>query len=257
MKATARVLTITGILFFIACFLPSREITCLGGSFTLQNQALAATDSNQQLQPYSPMPHVPDPLEPFNRAMFTVNNDLYFWIMKPVAKGYATVVPHGVRKCIDNGFSNAMSPIDIVNSMLQGKFKITGIELARLLINSTMGVGGLFDVATTDFHLPNHHEDTGQTLGIYGMKPIMYLYWPVLGPSDLRDTIGTTADFFMIPYYYFTPGIASSLLISAGGIENKLSLHLGEYESFLKAAIDPYAATRDAYLQHRAEMIRR
>lgn len=257
MKATVRVFKITTIILFLACFLPCWKTKPSGVDFTLQSQALAATDADTDIQPNTPVLHVPDPLEPFNRVMFKVNNDLYFWALKPVAKGYATVVPPGVRTCIDNGFTNAMMPIRIVNSLLQGRVKITGIELARFVINSTMGFGGLFDIATTNFHLQSHDEDTGQTLGVYGMKPIIYLYWPVVGPSDLRDSIGTAADVFMIPFYYFTPGIISSLALSAGGIENRLSLHLGEYESFLKAAIDPYAAARDAYLQHRAEMIRR
>lgn len=270
MMATVRVLKVTLTVLFVAYFVPCWHTQPGGGLLPLQTEALAATGSDfsgqsyapgdnsvSDVQPYTPAQHVPDPLEPFNRVMFKVNNDLYFYAMKPFAKGYATVVPPGVRTCIDNGFSNAMTPIYIVNSLLQGKVKTTGIEMARLIINSTMGFGGLFDIAKTHFNLRSRNEDTGQTLGVYGMKPIIYLYWPALGPSDLRDSIGTAADVFMIPFYYFTPGIISSLVISGAGIENRLSLHLGEYESFLNAAIDPYAAARDAYLQHRAELIKK
>lgn len=255
MNAKVRASAITLVIYFMLCSLPCWNSENLQRLFPLQNQALAADQSDFEEEPFPAAEKVPDPLEPFNRAMFTVNNKIYFWAMKPVAKGYATVVPPGVRTAIDNGFQNTLAPIRIVNSLLQGKMKIMGIEMARLVINSTMGFGGLFDIAKTHFNLETHKEDTGQTLGVYGMKPIMYLYWPVLGASSLRDTIGTVGDVFMIPIYYFTPDILSSLAITAGGIENGLSLRLGEYEDFLKSALDPYAAVRNAYLQHRQEEI--
>jgi len=123
-----------------------------------------------------------------------VNDKLYRWVLKPVAKGYKFVVPDPVRVSVRNFFLNLGTPIRAVNALLQGKFGDMGMELARFGINSTIGMAGLFDPAK-EFHPTRKDEDTGQTLGVYGLGPGFYLVLPILGPSDA----GTPSVWWAIP----------------------------------------------------------
>ncbi len=198
-----------------------------------------------------------DPLEPFNRAMFTFNDRVYFWVLRPASIGYGTVVPEGLRICVRNAFDNILFPIRFVNNALQGKFREAGVETGRFLINSTLGVGGLFEMASRDFGLHPQDEDFGQTLGHYGMEPYVYVVWPFLGPSTARDTIGTAADYALNPFFYLVPHWWGRGAIRSGEALNDTSLRIGEYEDFKEAAIDPYVAMRDAYLNYRARQIER
>ncbi len=198
-----------------------------------------------------------DPLEPFNRAMFTFNDRLYFWVLKPVSTGYGTVIPEGLRLCIRNAFDNILFPVRFVNNALQGKFKGAGVETGRFLINSTLGVGGLFDLASRDFGLEPYNEDFGQTLGHYGMQPYVYVVWPFLGPSTARDTIGIAADYALNPFFYLVPHWWGRGAVKSGEVTNDTSLRIGEYEDFKAVAIDPYVSMRDAFLSHRARQIER
>jgi phospholipid-binding lipoprotein MlaA len=219
--------------------------------------AWAAGEESYLKEPFAVQPqNVPDPLEKFNRAMFTFNDRLYFWFLKPVALVYKTFLPPGVRTCFRNAFSNAAAPVRIVNNLLQGRFDSTGIELSRFVINTTLGFAGFFDFANTQYGLQQQYEDFGLTLGHFGMKPVMYINWPILGPSDVRDMIGTGVDVFMVPYYYFTT-IPVGVGVRAGETVNNTSLRIGEYEDFKKAALDPYVSMRDAYLQYRAKQLQK
>jgi phospholipid-binding lipoprotein MlaA len=197
---------------------------------------------------------VPDPLEPLNRAFFEFNDKLYFWVMKPVATGYKTVVPEEVRVCVRNFFTNLAFPVRFVNNLLQGKFFGALEETCGFLVNSTVGLGGLADVATA-VDLRRHDEDFGQTLAVYGAGPAFFINWPFFGPSTLRDTIGVAGDLFIDPLtylgnYWYAP-------YSRGlNILNETSLRLGDYESLKKAALDPYVALRDAYYQNRLSKIK-
>ncbi len=202
----------------------------------------------------APSPALRDPLEPVNRVFFVFNDKAYFWVMKPVAQGYRAVVPEGVRVSVRNFFSNIATPIRFVNALLQGKFKDSGIELLRFTINSTIGIGGLFDVARKDFHLDRRDEDLGQTLGVYGLGHGAYVVLPLLGPSSLRDTAGLAGDAFLDPVNYLDD-LAVIAAVKAFKAENDLSLTIGDYEDLKKASVDPYAAVRDAYAQHRARMV--
>lgn len=199
---------------------------------------------------------VADPLENLNRGFFKFNDKFYFWFMKPVARVYGCVIPEGVRISIRNAFTNIHFPMRFVNSALQGKFNRAGTELARFTINSTMGVGGLFDVADTHFNIKHHNEDTGQTLGVWGMGEGIYIVWPILGPSNIRDTFGTVGDAFLNPIHYIADDVLVSGGISAGRELNNTSLRIGEYEDFKAAALDPYIAMREAYTQNRRKHIR-
>lgn len=193
---------------------------------------------------------VADPLEPWNRLMYHFNDKLYFWVLKPVAKGYNAVVPEGARVSVSNFFHNVATPIRFVSSLLQGKVKSAGIELARFGVNTTFGFLGLLDPAKKDLNLLSQDEELGQTLGKYGMGNIFYIVWPFLGPSSVRDSIGEFGDGFLDPVNYISPTKAV-LGIQAYEQINDTSLHIGDYEDLKESAIDPYIAIRDAYIQHR------
>jgi len=202
-----------------------------------------------------PLPAIADPIEPLNRVLFVVNDKAYYWVMKPVARGYRAVVPEGVRLSVRNFFSNIGMPIRFVNNLLQGKIRNSGVELLRFAINTTAGIGGLFDPAKNDFHLSPRDEDLGQTFGKYGAGHGLYIVLPLLGPSSLRDAIGLAGDSFLDPVNY--AGDTEVIVgVKAFKAENEVSLRIGEYEDLTKPAIDPYVAVRDAYSQYRAKKVK-
>lgn len=223
---------------------------------SIQTASLSdASAGEEETEPVgSPEDTVPDPFEPLNRAFFEFNDKLYFWALKPVATGYKTVVPEEVRVCIRNFFTNLAFPVRFANNLFQGKFFGAFEETCGFLVNSTVGFGGLADIATA-VDLKRHDEDLGQTLAVYGFGPAFYINWPFFGPSTLRDTIGTAGDIFLDPLtylgdYWYAP-------YSRGlNIVNETSLRIGDYESLKKAALDPYVALRDAYYQNRLSKIR-
>jgi phospholipid-binding lipoprotein MlaA len=197
-----------------------------------------------------------DPLEPLNRTFFYVNDKLYFWILKPVAQGYSTVVPEGTRISVKNFFTNIATPVRLVNNLLQGKVKSAGNELLRFGINSTFGMLGLFDVAKSEMGISRQDEDFGQTLGVWGMPPGIYLHWPLLGPSSLRDSVGFAGDYFLDPVNYVSPTV-DSIAIKAGDRVNRTSLSIGDYEAIKEEALDPYSAVKDIYYQYRESRVER
>ncbi|HEU5360362.1 MAG TPA: VacJ family lipoprotein [Candidatus Deferrimicrobiaceae bacterium] len=214
------------------------------------------TDSGEEpFEEAAPAPSIADPLEPLNRALFVVNDKAYFWVLKPVARGYRAVVPEGIRLSVRNFFSNIGMPVRFVNNLLQGKIKNSGVELLRFAINTTAGIGGLFDPAKNEFHIEPRNEDLGQTFGKYGLGHGIYLVLPLLGPSSLRDGVGRAGDSFLDPVSYVGD---TEVLIGARvfKVENEISLKIGEYEDLKQSAIDPYVAFRDAYIQYRAKKVR-
>ncbi len=198
---------------------------------------------------------VADPLEKWNRAMFVLNDKLYFWLLKPVTQGYRVVVPSPARSGVKNFFFNVTAPIRIVNNMLQGKGHAAEAELARFLYNSTVGVLGFGNPAEKIPDLNPPVEDLGQTLAKYGFIDGFYIVWPFLGASTLRDTVGSVGDRFLNPVGYVDP-IEASLAIGAYDQINNLSFRIGDYESIKKAALDPYEAVRNGYIQLRQSKIR-
>ncbi len=206
---------------------------------------------------YTEESYTPDPLEPINRLSFEFNDKLYFWLLKPVGKFYSDVVPADLRVIIKNFFYNITTPVRVVNSILQGRLSRATNEVVRFGINTTLGAGGLGDPAGVDFGFKKEPtEDLGQTLGSYGIKHGFYIVWPVLGPSSLRDTLGLLGDAFLDPVNYI-----EELSLKAGlkGTDkiNSLSFHIGDYESLKESAIDPYISLQDAYLQKRAQEVKR
>jgi phospholipid-binding lipoprotein MlaA len=202
-------------------------------------------------------PEIADPLEPFNRAMFQFNDKLYFWVLKPVAQGYGKVVPEAARVSVNNFFANLSFPVRFVNCLLQANFAGAATELGRFTINTLWGIGGLLDpAASKEINLLKQDEDFGQTLGFYGWGQGFYLNWPVFGPSSPRDTVGLIGDGFLKPSNYLSPWYASTGAWAYDKV-NDNSLRIGDYESLKEAAIDPYVAIRDAYVQYRLKQVNR
>jgi len=194
--------------------------------------------------------HVADPIEPFNRAMYHFNDKFYFWILKPVAQGYKFLVPTPLRTGVKNFFYNLITPVRMVNCILQGKFYSAGTEFTRFVINSTVGMLGFVDPAQNYPMLKAKEEDLGQTFGNYGIGNGFYIVWPFLGPSTLRDTVGMTGDLFLNPVNYVRPAEAA-LGITAYEKVNTTSFYIGDYEAIKEASLDPYSAIRNAYIQNR------
>lgn len=194
---------------------------------------------------------IADPLEPLNRIFFHFNDKLYYWALKPVARGYKAVLPEDIRIVVRNFFNNLLAPTSIVNNLLQGKVRKSAEELVRFVSNSTVGILGLGDFAQDVLKLAPTFEDTGQTLGYYGLGGIFFINWPVLGPSNVRDSIGMVGDYFLDPITYLDIKWQERLAIKAYDRVNRTSLTLGDYELFTETAIDPYIAVRDAFQQYR------
>jgi phospholipid-binding lipoprotein MlaA len=194
-----------------------------------------------------------DPWERFNRAMFDFNQRLDRNVLKPVAKVWNFVVPDLAQQSLANAFDNIAMPRRLINSLLQLKIERAGLELARFFLNISMGVGGFFDVAT-ELGVPRSDEDTGQTLGYYGVTPGPYLVLPFLPPLTVRDGFGFAADGAMQPISYVAP-FAATVGMRGGQVINDRSLNLQTFEEFEQMTFDLYSAVRNAYLQRRQRMI--
>jgi phospholipid-binding lipoprotein MlaA len=203
-----------------------------------------AVDGRQEVEIY-------DPLESMNRFFFEVNDKLYIWAVKPVTKGYRLVLHHEIRESLGNFFLNISFPVNFLNSVLQGDFRTMTIVAERFLINSTIGVCGLFDVAASKFDIGPRRADFGQTLGRWGIGEGMFIYWPLVGPSNLRDTVGLTADTFAKPLPYIYDDRMIDLAIYSTERINVLSLNPDLYEDLKRYSLDPYVAARQAYSEYR------
>lgn len=208
----------------------------------------AAAEAKQEVVVY-------DPLESMNRLFFDVNDRLYFWVMKPISKGYSWVLPHDLRECLGNFFSNIAFPVTFLNSVLQGDLSTTTVVVERFLINSTIGVYGLVDVAAVEFGIPARRADFGQTLGRWGIGEGIFVFWPIIGPSNLRDTAGFATDTFFKPLpYVYDDRLIDVALFSTEKI-NSLSLNPDLYEDLKRYSLDPYVAVRQLYIEYRRAMI--
>ena len=197
-----------------------------------------------------------DPWEGFNDKMFSFNREvLDRLLLKPIATGWDFLLPDLVQKSVQNFFDNLAVVRRVVNNALQGKLTGTATELARFSINSTIGVGGLFDMAKVSFGIEQSDEDTGQTLGVWGAGPGPYLVLPFLPPLTVRDGIGYAFDAAMTPYIYFAPWYATFAGTGTNTV-NERSLNLDRFERVAETTVDLYSAVRNAYLQRRAAAIR-
>lgn len=196
-----------------------------------------------------------DPLESMNRVFFDVNDRLYIWVMKPISKGYSWVLPNELRECLGNFFGNLSFPVNFLNSVLQGDLSTMGIVVERFLINSTIGVYGLVDVAASEFDIPARRADFGQTLGRWGIGEGVFIFWPIIGPSNLRDTAGLTTDIFINPLPYVYDDRIIDLALYSTAKVNSLSLHPDLYEDLKRYSLDPYVAVRQLYIEYRRGLI--
>lgn len=213
-----------------------------------------------------------DPWESYNVSVFEFNRKLDRYAIKPVAQVYNRLLPDAVQRGIGNLFRNARFVPRFFNNLFQGKLKGAGLELGRFAINSTLGIGGLFDPAKNWFELTTPAEDMGQTLGYYGMNPGPYLILPFFPPYTVRDGVGFVLDIFLDPINWMllpfielanapkaTTGLEATLVnigSRVGFIVNERSLNLETFEGVEEATLDLYSAVRNGYLQQRARAIR-
>jgi phospholipid-binding lipoprotein MlaA len=202
----------------------------------------------------------PDPsdrFERFNRSVYKFNTALDHAILRPVARGYVKVTPQAVRTGVNNVLTNLAYPVTLVNSFLQGKLTDGMTDAARFLVNSTIGIGGLFDPAS-GMGLDRHQQDFGQTMGRWGMHSGPYLMLPFLGPSTVRDAFGLVPDYLLLheieTVKLFDNNQYVQWSLFAIGTVNRRSQLLDE-DHILDSAYDPYAFLRNAYLQRRDYLI--
>ena len=197
-----------------------------------------------------------DPLEPANRKFFAVNSAIDHAVLHPVAAGYRDDVPDTVRTHLHNTLSNLGNPAQLANDMLQGKPRKAGNTLVRLVINTTIGIGGLFDVAA-GLGYPDHDTDFGLTLALWGVEGGPFLFLPILGPSDPRDAIGFGANSALDPLTWVSFGGSATLgwaRFGLGAVDTRARL-LEQTDAIDQTALDPYATYRSLYQQHRSAEI--
>ncbi len=215
----------------------------LAGSLALAGAGCASQTAATSMEAY-------DPLQPVNRVFYKFNDLGDRYLLRPLAVGYQRTLPRQVRTGVHNFFSNLLYPVTIANAFLQGKLRQTGRDGARFLLNSIVGLGGLFDPATR-VGLAENDEDFGQTLAVWGVGNGPYLVIPVFGPSTLRDAFGDAVDSPLTPFVNITDGELDWTL-GAWVIHqvDRRSRFLDADEQVFEA-YDPYIFVRDAYLQNR------
>ncbi|HHI75996.1 MAG TPA: VacJ family lipoprotein [Gammaproteobacteria bacterium] len=194
-----------------------------------------------------------DPLEPFNRAMFSLNDLLDRAVIRPLAEGYQAIVPAPVDRGVTNFFNNLEDVTTAINNLLQFKIGRAASDVGRVLVNTTLGIGGLFDVAS-NMDLPRHDEDFGQTLGTWGVATGPYLVLPVIGPSSGRDAVGVVVDWFTDPVTYVQDDTVRWSLRGLDLVDSRADL-LNASRVVDQAALDRYSFVRDAYLQRRRSLV--
>ena len=196
-----------------------------------------------------------DPWEPLNEKIFTFNYNFDKYVLKPVAKGYNFIVPDMFQQMIGRGFDNIRVVPKLVNNILQWNWKGFAVELGRFVINTTLGIGGLFDIAHQEFGLDKTKVDFGQTLGKWGFAPGPFVIVPFLTPLTVRDGIGFGIDGAMDPLSYVLPFFPDRLAMRLGDIVNDRSLNLELFQGFEETTVDLYSAVRNGYLQRRYNLI--
>lgn len=202
---------------------------------------------------------VNDPLEDVNRAIFEFNLAVDDYILVPTAKAYRTVVPEPGREAVRNFFANLRTPITLLNDVLQGETERAAHTFTRLWLNTTIGLGGLLDVATYFGVPPAHTEDFGQTFAVWGVEDGPYLMLPLLGPANLRDAAGIAAGFFADPFNIWVGNIDLEWVPYARAVTEAVdarSRNIETFQTLRETSIDYYATIRSLYQQRRAADIR-
>ena len=203
------------------------------------------------------IPVLTDPLEGYNRWMFGINETVYDAVLEPVARGYRDTVHEQLRIGIKNIFSNAMAPVKFVSSLLQMEFKKSGQVLARTLINTTLGFGGMADVAGEEYGIDDVNEDFDQALGYYGVPTGPYVVLPFFGPSTARNIIGRTADALMSPGAVVGASIQTNIIVNAEDNVNAASFIVDDKKQLEDSALDEYESVRDFYHQYRHGLLKK
>ena len=219
----------------------------LAAATLAQDDSALAVDSDQEFY---------DPWEKFNETMFNFNRNLDRYLLKPAANVYRHVMPEPFQALIDNGFNNIRLVPRFVNSVLQGKWEGAGREMGRFLINSTAGIGGLFDPAKDYWHIEPSKEDFGQTLGVWGVGPGPYLILPLLPPMTVRDGIGMAVDGAMDPLSYYIGFFPERFSMKAGDTLNDRALNYDLFQGVEETTIDLYSSVRHFYLKRREQQIK-
>lgn len=194
-----------------------------------------------------------DPMEGFNRAMYSIHEGIDTAVMKPVATGYDNVLPDPVRTGVTNFFSNIGDIMVSVNNLLQGKPGEAASDAGRFVVNSTVGVLGVFDVASK-MGMQKHDEDFGQTFGRWGVEPGAYVFIPLLGPRTARDTVGVAVDLWADPLNRVENIPTRNSLWALRAVNTRANL-LPADKVIEEAALDKYSYIRDAYLQNRRSLV--
>ncbi len=250
-------------LFFILSECSAASTPTIEENIAPQEKSVAAQDELDGFGDEFAQSDVYDPLSGYNRWMTSFNDTLYIYALRPIAKGYKKVLHEEIRKSIANFFTNLTFPVSFVNNVLQGKLYHAVTESARFSLNSTIGIGGLFDPAKSRFDIEPHKEDFGQTLGFYGVGGGVHIVLPLLGPSNARDLVSMYPDSLLklIDYEersYWTLTDTPIEYIGARSLEsiNTLSLNLENYEKMRADAVDLYPFLRDVYEQYRENQIK-
>ena len=215
-----------------------------------------ATTSPGRAAPADDAEDLYDPWEPFNEKMFDFNVKLDRYVLKPVARVYKAVMPEPFQVMISNSFDNLRFAPRFVNNLLQGKPGGAARELSRFLINSTAGIGGLFDPAKDYWGIRPSNEDFGQTLGTWGAGPGPYLVLPVLSPTTVRDGIGMGIDLLVDPFGYFVGFLPARLAMKLGDTVNDRALNYDLFQGVEETTIDLYSSVRHFYLKRREQQIK-
>jgi len=199
-------------------------------------------------------PSPDDPWEPFNRSVFEFNEGLDKYVLKPVVSGYRFVLPEFIREGVYNFFSNYNDIYTALNNLLQGKPDYAFNDLMRVVVNTTMGLGGLIDLATPG-GLEKHKEDFGQTFGVWGVPSGPYVVLPFFVPSSVRDTFGTVADLETDYLFKYIPDVGLRNSLTGLRVVNARNTYYEAGDLLDGAAIDKYSFLRDAYIQRRKYQI--
>lgn len=197
---------------------------------------------------------VADPIEPFNREVYVLNDFLILYVLEPVAKVEKAVVPWEFRTIFRNMLRNVRAPVRFVNCLLQGKWEKGGDEFAAFFLNTTVGFLGMADVAAAYPGLQKSPEDMGQTFAVWGWEESSFVTLPFFGPSTVRDILGRLPDGVLDPLFWYANLTLSFSLRGAEAI-NDTSFRIGDYEAIKKASLDPYVAIRNGFIQNRARLI--
>ena len=198
---------------------------------------------------------VADPLYKINYDFYLLNNGLYYVFLKPAARAWGYIIPAEIRTCVKNFMYNIRFPVRFINALAQGKGQKAKYEFCAFFVNSTVGLAGLADIAANYPELNTSPEDMGQTFAVWGIGNGFYLTVPFFGPYTLRDGLGKLGDTFLDPVWWLVDDLVTSIAIRAGETINETSFRIGEYEALQAAALDPYVAIRNAYIQNRNKLI--